>query len=145
MLDGQGIRHWKVRGNDVIWGVFPAFGQIRKITSLFCRNPLSLRKSVNSVLFNRLLRQRRVEWLGSSFQPPWCSNLIPSRHFFPWCFVKEETYVLPIAITLNNVKDRIRTAVGHSEYPFIAKCRYLVRGGLSSWCVHGNNCNKWSA
>jgi len=26
--------------------------------------------------------------------------------------VKDETYVLPIAITLNNVKDRIRTAVG---------------------------------
>jgi hypothetical protein len=26
--------------------------------------------------------------------------------------VKDETYILPIAITLNNVKDRIRTAVG---------------------------------
>jgi len=112
MLDGQGIRHWKVRGDDVIWGVFPAFAPIRKITSLFCRNPLSLRKSLNSALFNRLLRQRWVGWLGSSSQPPWCSNLIPSRHLFPWCFVKDETYILPIAITLNNVKDRIRTAVG---------------------------------
>jgi hypothetical protein len=38
-----------------------------------------------------------------------------------WFFVKDEAYVLSIPTTLNNVKDRIRIAVGHSEHPFIAR------------------------
>jgi hypothetical protein len=40
--------------------------------------------------------------------------LIP-LNFFLWCFVKDEVYILPMPITLNNLKDQIRTA--------IAKCQ----------------------
>jgi hypothetical protein len=55
-----------------------------------------------------------------------------SSTFSLWCFVKDETYVLPIPIMLNNVIDQIRTTVGHSENPFIAKCSYLVLCGVLS-------------
>ena len=70
---------------------YPNICSDSKNISLFCQNPLILRKSLNAALFNRLLRQGWVGWLGSSSSsssslsssspPPWYSDLIPPRLF----------------------------------------------------------------
>lgn len=65
--------------------------------------------------------------------------------------MKDETYVLPVPVTLNNVKDRIRTAVGHSEHPllqnadiwYLVECRLdvcmatMARNGANSKLAQG--------
>jgi hypothetical protein len=39
--------------------------------------------------------------------------------FFLWGFVKDEVYVPPVPITLNNLKDRIRTAIAKIDQPLL--------------------------
>jgi hypothetical protein len=39
--------------------------------------------------------------------------------FFLWGFVKSEVYVLPVPVTLNNLKDRIRTAIAKTDQPLL--------------------------
>jgi len=52
--------------------------------------------------------------VGSTSWPPQFPDLIP-LDFFLWFFVKCEVYVPPVAITLNNLKDRIRTEIAKSD------------------------------
>jgi hypothetical protein len=56
-----------------------------------------------------LNRQLPERWIGPGGFTSWPSqspDLIPPS-FFLWGFVKDEIYVLPLPITLNNLKDRI--------------------------------------
>jgi hypothetical protein len=39
--------------------------------------------------------------------------------FFLWGFVKDEVCVPPVPITLNNLKDRIRTAIAEIDQPLL--------------------------
>jgi hypothetical protein len=57
--------------------------------------------------------------------------------FFLWGFVKDEVYVPPMPITLNNLKDRIRTATAKTDLHLLrnvwheVECRPDVCRGTS--------------
>jgi len=55
---------------------------------------------------------------GSTFWPPVSPDLNP-LDFFLWDFVKDEVYVPPMPVTLNNLKDRIRTATAKTDQPLL--------------------------
>jgi hypothetical protein len=54
---------------------------------------------------------RRVHFLASAIS---ISDLLD---FFLWGFMKDEVYILPMPITLNNLKTRIRTAIAKIDQP----------------------------
>jgi len=43
----------------------------------------------------------------------------PSLDFFLWGSVKDEVYIPPLSVTLNNLKDRIRTAIAKIDQPLL--------------------------
>jgi hypothetical protein len=67
---------------------------------------------IDSCLSDRLAGE------GSTFWPPRSPDLTPID-FFLWGFVKDEVYVLPMPMTLNNLKDQIRTAIAKIDQPLL--------------------------
>jgi hypothetical protein len=59
-------------------------------------------------------RPRGVHFLASTI-----SGSDTPLDFFLWGFMKDEVYVPPMPINLNNLKDRIRTAIAISD---LEKC-----------------------
>jgi hypothetical protein len=55
---------------------------------------------------------------GSTSRPPQSPDLTP-LDFFLWGFVKDDVHVPPKPITLNNLKDRIRTAIAKIDQPLL--------------------------
>jgi hypothetical protein len=62
---------------------------------------------------------------GSTAWPLQSPDLTP-LDFFPWGFVKDEVYILPMPITLNNLKDRIRTSIAKIDQPLLQNVWHKV-------------------
>jgi hypothetical protein len=56
---------------------------------------------------------------GSYFLASAISRSDPPLDFFLWGFVKDELYVPPVPVTLNNFKDRIRTEIAKIDQPLL--------------------------
>jgi hypothetical protein len=79
----------------------------------------------------RQLPQRWVGRGGSTSWPPRSPNLTP-LDFFLRGFVKDEVYIQPMPIALNNLKARMRTATAKTDRPLLqnvwheVECRFDV-------------------
>jgi hypothetical protein len=64
-----------------------------------------------------LYRQLPERWSGRGGSTSWTprSPYLTPLEFFLWGFVKDEVYVPPMPITLNNLKDRIRTRIAKND------------------------------
>jgi hypothetical protein len=62
--------------------------------------------------------ERRIGRRWSNFWPPRFPE-ITTLEFLLWGFVKEEIYVPPVPMTLNNLKVRILTATAKSYQPLL--------------------------
>jgi hypothetical protein len=87
---------------------------------------------------NRQLPERWFwRWEGSTSWPPRSPVLI-TFDFFLWGFVKDEVYVPPMSITLNNLKDRIRTATANIYQPLLQNVWLEVEYRLDvCWTTNG--------
>jgi len=79
--------------------------------------PLHICNKVTTFL-NRQLPERRIGRGLSTSWPPRSPDLTP-LDFFLLDFVKDEIYVPPMPISLNNLKDRIWTATAKTDQPLL--------------------------
>jgi len=60
--------------------------------------------------------------------------------FFVFSFVKDEVYVPPMSITLNNLKDRMRTAIANIDQPLLQNVLRKVEYRLDvCWVTNGGH------
>jgi hypothetical protein len=72
-----------------------------------------------TTLLNRQLPELWICWGGGIISwPPRYPEQTPLK-FFLWGFVKDEAYVLPGPINVNNLKDRIRIAIAKIDQPLL--------------------------
>jgi hypothetical protein len=71
-----------------------------------------------TTFLNRQLPKRWIGRRGPTFWPPRRPDLT-LLEFFLWGFVKDEVYLPSMLINLNNLKDRIRTAIAKIDQPLL--------------------------
>jgi hypothetical protein len=83
-------------------------------------------------------RQLQVRWIVWQLSTSWTTpspDLKPPWYFL-WSSVKDDVYVPPAPITVNNLKDRIRTAIAKTDQHLLRKVWYDV---WYIWCVQAAN------
>jgi hypothetical protein len=55
---------------------------------------------------------------GVHLWPPQSPDLTP-LDFFAWGFVKDEVYIPPVPVTMNNLKDEIQTVIAEIDQPLL--------------------------
>jgi hypothetical protein len=79
--------------------------------------PPHIHNEVMTFLKGSSLSNGSAKWGSTSW--PLQSPDLTLLNFFLWGFMKDEVYIPPMPITMNNLKDQIQTATANTDQPLL--------------------------